>query len=196
MLPKPTGYVISNNNQSIMINTTIFVKPEPTVEPELTLEQLIKNAFKPKTSMLFVLLLSIFLVILTIIAFMLYCCKHRIMQCLKRAGFKKPNPNKPSRLFEKHQAEVKKQCNNIGKNVHQIQSDITTIFRAIPKIQDVPVVPAVPLPRPPIRPALNIRDSTILKADLSNSLMDLKNGARQKTTITKHSILRQNQDWS
>jgi hypothetical protein len=29
------------------------------------------------------------LVILTFIAFMLYCCKHRIMQCLKRAGFKK-----------------------------------------------------------------------------------------------------------
>jgi hypothetical protein len=181
MLPKPTGYVISNNNQSIMINTTIFVKPEPTVEPELTLEQLIENAFKPKTSMSFVMLLSIFLVILRIIAFMLYCCKHRIMQCLKRAGFKKPNPNKPSRLFEKHQAEVKKQCNSIGKNVHQIQSDITSMFRAIPKIQETPtVVPAVPLPRPPIQPALNIRDSTIFEADLSNSLMDLQNGARQQ----------------
>jgi len=143
MLPKPTEYVISNNNQSIMINTTIFVKPEPRVEPELTLEQLIENAFKPKTSMSFVMMLSIFLVILTFIAFMLYCCKHRIMQCLKRAGFKEPNPNKPSQLFEKHQAEVKKQCDNIGKNVHQIQSDITTMFRAIPKIQDTPVIPAV-----------------------------------------------------
>jgi hypothetical protein len=180
MLPKPTGYVISNDNQSIMINTTIFVKTEPTVEPELTLEQLIENAFKPKTSMSFVMLLSIFLVILTFIAFMLYCCKHRIMQCLKRAGFKKPNPNKPSRLFERHQAEVKKQCDNIGKNVHQIQSDITTMFRAIPKIQEIPTIPAVPLPRPPSRPALNIRDSTIFEADLSNSLMDLQNGARQE----------------
>jgi hypothetical protein len=103
-----------------MINTTVFVKPEPTVKPELTLEQLIENEFKPKTSMSFVMLLSIFLVILTIIAFMLYCCRHRIMQCLKQTGFKKPNPNKPSFLFQKHQAEVKKQCDNIGKNVHQI----------------------------------------------------------------------------
>jgi hypothetical protein len=180
MLPKPTGYVISNNNQTILINTTIFVKPEPTEEPELTLEQLIENAFKPKTSMSFVMLLSIFLVVLTFIAFMLllYCCKHRIMQCFKKAGFRKPNPNKPSLLFEKHQAEVKKQCKTIGKNVHQIQSDITTMYRPIPKLHDVP---AVPLPRPPIvRPAKNIRDSTILEADLSNSLMDLQNGARQQ----------------
>ncbi len=111
---------------------------------------------------------------------MLYCCKHRIMQCLKRAGFKKPNPNKPSRLFEKHQAEVKKQCDNIGKNVHQIQSDITTMFRAIPKIREDQAIPTVPLPRPPSRPALNIQDSTIFEADLSNSLMDLQNGARQE----------------
>jgi hypothetical protein len=55
------------------------------------------------------------------------------------------------------------------------------MFRAIPKIQETPIViPAVPLPRPPIRPALNIRDSTIFEADLSNSLMDLQNGARQE----------------
>jgi hypothetical protein len=55
------------------------------------------------------------------------------------------------------------------------------MFRAIPKIHDVPVVPAVPLPRPPIiRPAINIRDSTILEADLSSSLMDFQNGARQQ----------------
>jgi hypothetical protein len=111
---------------------------------------------------------------------MLYYCRHRIMQYLKQTGFKKPNPNKPSQLFKKHQAEVKKQCDNIGKNVHQIQSDITTMFRAIPTLHDVPAVPAVPLPKPPIRPALNIRDSTILEADLSNNLMDLQNGARQQ----------------
>ncbi len=100
------------------------------------------------------MLLSIFLVVLPIIAFMLYCCKHRIMQCLKRAEFRKPNPNKPKRLFEKHQEEVKKQCETIGKNVHQIQSDITTMYRAISRLHNVP---AVPLPRPPlVRPAPNI----------------------------------------
>jgi hypothetical protein len=55
------------------------------------------------------------------------------------------------------------------------------MFRAIPKIQETPIIiPAAPLPRPPSRPALNIRDSTIFEADLSNSLMDLQNGARQE----------------
>jgi hypothetical protein len=63
------------------------------------------------------------------------------MQCLKRAEFRKPNPNKPTRLFKKHQEEVKKQCETIGKNVHQTQSDITTMYRAISRLHDVPAVP-------------------------------------------------------
>ncbi len=46
------------------------------------------------------------------------------------------------------------------------------MYRAIPKLH---LVPAVPLPRPP----QNFRDSTIIEADLSSSLINLQNGRKQ-----------------
>jgi hypothetical protein len=120
ILPKLTGYKIEKEINSIIINTTISVKPEPSEEPKLSLEQMIKNAFEPQTSMSFIMLVSIFLFILSTIAFIICCCKGNIMQCLRKSGFRKPNPNKLTQLFARHQQEVKEQCKTIGKDVNKI----------------------------------------------------------------------------
>ncbi len=44
-LQKSTGYKIKKDNTTISINTTIFVKPEITEEPKMSLEQLIEDTF-------------------------------------------------------------------------------------------------------------------------------------------------------
>jgi hypothetical protein len=107
-------------------------------EPKLSLEQLeqlIKDTFKPKTS------ISIIMVILSILAFILYNCKSRIMQCLKRAGLRKPNQNKPTRLYARHQQEVKEQCKTIGQDVNKIRWELSVVYKTLPR---PPLLPPQP----------------------------------------------------
>jgi len=124
------------------------------------------------------------------------------MNCLRQSGFRKPNPNKPTRLFERHQQEVKTQCEAIGEDVNKIKSDIKSIFNVqmrSPKF---------------FRRSTNVRDSTNIEAQFSDSLKDLHTGHQDnrtdpdyetfnppslnRTAFKKHherpSILKQHQD--
>ncbi len=111
---------------------------------------------------------SIFLFILSTIAFIICCCKGNIMQCLRKSGYRKPNPNKPTRLFARHQQEVKEQCKTIGKDVNKIWSELSVAYNAIPRI---------PQPRHPLPPP-HARDSKLAEAEISDSLMNIQEQLR------------------
>ena len=124
-LPKPTGYKISKTNDSIFhFNTTILIEKDVKKESELSLEEMIENAFKPSTSIAVATWLSISIFFILATAITCCCCRHNIMDCLRKTNLRKPNPNKPSRVINKYQIEVREHLDQIGKDLHSFKDEI------------------------------------------------------------------------
>ena len=128
-LPKPTGYKITRNNETIMqFNTTILIEKAPEEKKVLSLEELIENAFTSKNTFAFGAQITIFIIIILSIAITCCCCRHRIMSCLRATKIRKPNPNKPSRLVERCQQEMHDKFEKLGKDVNNFKTDVKKMF--------------------------------------------------------------------
>ena len=76
-LPKPTGYKISRSNETILqFNTSILVEKAPEEKKDLSLEELIENAFTSKNTFAFGAQITIVIINILLIAITFCCCRH------------------------------------------------------------------------------------------------------------------------
>ena len=100
----------------MQFNTTILVEKAPEEKKDLSLEELIENAFTSKNMFAFGAQITIVIIIILSIAITCCCCRHRIMSCLRATKMRNPNPNKPSRLVE----DVNKKCTTNLTNLEKM----------------------------------------------------------------------------